>query len=168
MDMKVVSISIRALIIMGLLISGCATKLTQGEYIILPNRELPKCPANKALVYFLYTDKWASTKWVPIVLRNNEIIGALSGGTYFYDIVDPGKYVYRVDQGSLDSSMDRVQLIVKPGKTYYIRYSSADYRLDLTSEDVALNFLNALEYIQVDPTVLKRLNSERNENGTIK
>ena len=68
-------------------------------------------------------------------------------------MVKPGKYQYRIDSGLIEKSRERVDLVVKPGKNYYIRYFPGGFyvvaKLDLISEDVAGAYINGLNFTEL-------------------
>lgn len=146
------------LLLVALLINGCGHVLNKSDYIILHNQGMPQCPPDKAIVYFLFVER--NYNYALAVFRNDKVIGALVGGSYFYYIVDQGKYEFWVDSGLIEKSRERVTLVAKPGKTYFIRYFPGGFyvvaNLDLISEDIATAYINALDYIQANPEALTK------------
>ena len=147
------------LLLIVLLMNGCGQFLTKSDYTLLPNQGVPECPPEKAMVVFLFVETYDFDVTL-VVYRNGAAFGALHAGSYFYDIVDPGKYDFWVDSGLIEKSRERVSVVAKPGKTYFARYTPGGYyvvaKLDFISEDAATAYLGTLDYVQA-----KNMNSGR-------
>lgn len=130
---------------------SCGHYASRDDYSILPNKGLQKPITDKAVVYVFYVEKKYSSSL--IVYRDQTPIGILAGGTYFYEIVEPGKYIYWLDPGLVEKSRGRVELVVQAGKIYYLRFTPGGYyvvsKFDLSSEDIATAFINGLDYIEI-------------------
>jgi len=133
------------------ILAGCGHYASKSDYNIVPNKGLAEPNNNEAVVYFLSVERDTLNSPV-VVFRDSNAIGALSGGTYFYDLVKPGKYQYWVDSGLIQKSRERVDLITKPGQRYYLRWFPGGFyvvaKLDLISEDVAVAHINSLDFIE--------------------
>ena len=133
-------------------ITSCGHYVSKSDYNIVPNKGLAAIDQDQANIYLLFVEK-DRTNSSFAVFRNEDMIGVLTGGTYFYDVVKPGRYQYWIDSGLIEKSRERVDLVVKPGKNYYIRYFPGGFyvvaKLDLISEDVAGAYINGLNFTEL-------------------
>jgi hypothetical protein len=107
--------ALRLYLVLGslLLVSGCASVHRQAENVF------PDPAPEQGLVYFLRERKFVGSAVTYDVRHNDEVIGALADGTYFFYFVDPGTQTFTA---STEDSSSRT-IDVEAGETYYIKGS---------------------------------------------
>jgi hypothetical protein len=122
--------------------SGCASVSRQATNIF------PEAKPDKGLVYFFRERKFVGGAISYNVKENDNTIGAIGNGTYFFIFADPGSHTYTA---ATEASSSRT-LDVEPGKTYYIECSvemgvfAGRPALKIASEAEGKSVLPTLQY----------------------
>ena len=91
--------------------SGCAAVHVQEKNLY------PEATDGKAIVYFFRESKFAGSAVSYYIYLDDEKIGALANGTYFFKEFDPGTYTFLAKT----EAADQVTLTVEADRTYYIK-----------------------------------------------
>jgi len=124
----------------ALFFSGCASVSKQATNVF------PEPKPDKALVYFYREGKFVGSMISYNIRHNEQIIGALANGTYFYYEVDPGTHTFTANTEAKSSRT----LTVEAGKTYYI---SGRVEVGVLAGRPALSIADAQEAKSVLPTL---------------
>ena len=122
--------------------TGCASVTKQAT------NQYPEAQPDKGLVYFYREKKLMGAMISYNIKENEQIIGAIANGTYFYVFADPGAHSYTA---STESDSSRT-LQVEAGKTYYVECSvemgvlAGRPALKIASEAEAKSVLPGLKY----------------------
>ncbi|MEM7673973.1 MAG: DUF2846 domain-containing protein [Verrucomicrobiota bacterium] len=100
-----------SLLILLASLTGCASVSKQATNVY------PEPKEDKGLVYFFRENKFAGWAISYNIRHNNQIIGAISNGTYFYHFSEPGTQTFT---SKTESEVSRTLDIVG-GETYYIK-----------------------------------------------
>lgn len=95
------------------LLSGCASVSRQAVNVF------PDVKPDKGLVYFYRERKFVGGAISYNVKENDQVIGAIANGTYFFVEPTPGEHTYTANT---EASSSRT-INVEAGKTYYIECS---------------------------------------------
>lgn len=112
----------------------------------------PQAPPGKSLVQVYRDLDWKGRDLSFAVERNGMVIGTLGEGSYFHDIVPPGRHYYRAyPAGELPADDDRGAFVeARPGSTHYVRLvpqeTAAGYtaRMFVSFEQQALDAMKHL------------------------
>ncbi len=99
----------------SLMLIGCATTSTT----VSENIKLPTPNEDQGLMFFYRPAKMYAAVVSYDMNLNNQVIGKVKNGKYFYQYVDPGSYTLTAETRDKES----LTLEVEAGKTYYIRCS---------------------------------------------
>lgn len=123
-------------------LTGCASVTKQATNIH------PEAKPDQGLVYFYRERKFMGAAVSFNVKENNQVIGAIANGTYFFVFANPGKHTYTA---STEASSART-LDIEGGKTYYVECGvemglfAGRPALKITSESEAKSVLSNLTY----------------------
>jgi hypothetical protein len=92
------------------LFTGCASVKKQATNLY------PTPPDDKGLVYFYRESKFVGGAVSYNIRENDQIVGAIANGTYFFLFPTPGEHTY---SAATEAASART-LTVEAGKTYYI------------------------------------------------
>jgi len=101
------------LIFSSLFISNCAsTYLT-----VQDTQSFPKPPDDKGIIYFYRPSAFAGAAVSYDIRLNDNIIGAVRNGTYFYKMLEPGSYVF----WARTEAKKEINMEIESGKNQYIK-----------------------------------------------
>ena len=123
-----------------LLFSGCASVSKQAT------NQFPEPKPDKALIYFYREAKMVGAMISYNIRHNEQIIGALANGTYFYYEVEPGTHTFIANTEAKSSRT----LTVEAGKTYYV---AGRVEMGVLAGRPALSIENEQEAKSVLPTL---------------
>jgi hypothetical protein len=122
--------------------SGCASVTKQATNIY------PEPKPDKGLVYFFRESRFEGSAVSYNIKENEQVIGAVADGTYFFVFCEPGYHTYTA---STEADSSRV-IFVKAGGTYFINCGikggmvAARPSLHIASEAEARSILPDLTY----------------------
>jgi hypothetical protein len=100
---------ITILVVLGFMV-GCATVSVQTKNIY------PEPRSDQALVYFYRESKFVGSFISYNINVNDELVGAVANGTYFFVFLDPGTHTITAKTETKESKT----MTVEAGETYYI------------------------------------------------
>lgn len=82
----------------------------------------PQIKVDEGLIYFYRPSSFFGAALTHRIMQNEQIIGALNPGTYFYCSMKPGKNEFSIKV--YGEPISNFELTVEPGKVYFIRVRS--------------------------------------------
>lgn len=131
-------------------IFGCAGSIaSHKDFSTFPYKGIPDFDTNKALVCIYRPWHSMSFGSLPLVFKDEQIIGVLKNGSYFVEESEPGQYSYYIELGGFGKERVSVLMELESGKRYFIAYRTLLDRLEQVSQNLAMTEIEGLKYTEI-------------------